>query len=152
MIVRTGVVLTFLIMCAGIAYTDIRKQKIYDEAIAALCVPAIVSFFAFPEISPLSRGLGGISVSGIMLLCCLIKPGAFGGGDIKFMVAAGLFLGLERTIFAGIWSVFAGALWSVGLIVRRRIGKGRKGKVRKESFAFGPALCLGSVIALFCSI
>ena len=93
---------TFLIICMIISYIDIQKQTIYNEAVAALFVPAIVSFFVFPEITPLSRILGAVSISGLMLLVSVLKPGAFGGGDIKMMIPVGLFLGLRNTWTA--WS------------------------------------------------
>lgn len=133
---RAGVIVTFTIICAIIAWMDIQKQKIYNEAVAVLFVPAIVSFFVFPEIPIASRFLGAVSVSGIMLLVSLISPGAFGGGDIKMMVPIGLFLGVKRTIVAGIVALFAGAVWC---LVHR---------FRHKRFAFGPALGLGSVTAL----
>ncbi len=157
MLVRTGVIVTFLIICAQVAYTDIRKQKIYNEAVAALFVPAIVSFFAFPEISMVSRVLGAVSVSGLMLLVCLIMPGAFGGGDVKLMVPIGLFLGLEKVLTAGILAVFAGGIWSVAMILHAvhkngRIAQGNrilwKKEYRKKRISFGPALCLGATLAL----
>ena len=133
---RAGVMFTFTIICAVIAWMDIQKQKIYNEAIVVLFVPAIVSFFVFPELPILSRILGAVSVSGIMLLVSLISPGAFGGGDIKMMVPVGLFLGLQRTLVAGLVALVLGGVWC---LVHR---------FRSRRFAFGPALGLGSVTAL----
>ena len=75
---RAGVIVTFTIICAIIAWMDIQKQKIYNEAVAVLFVPAIVSFFVFPEIPIASRFLGAVSVSSIMLLVSVISPGTFG--------------------------------------------------------------------------
>ena len=134
---KTCIMLTFLIICAVIAWIDIQKQKIYNEAVAALFVPAIVSFFVFPEMSPGSRLLGALSVSGIMLFICLIRPGAFGGGDIKLMMPVGLYLGLERTLAAGCLAVCIGVIWGLAAAFKRQ-----------KRFPFGPSLCLGAAIAL----
>lgn len=145
-------VCTFLIICVIISYMDIQKQTIYNEAVGALFVPAIVSFFAFPEIVPISRIGGGISVSGIMLFINIIKPGAFGGGDIKMMVPIGLFLGLDKALAAGILAVFIEAAFIlVGLLWRKTAWglKRRKGVNMAERLPFGPALCVSSVIMLF---
>lgn len=120
------------------AIIDIQKQKIYNETVAALFVPAIVSFFVFPELGIISRLLGAVAVSGIMLSICICAPGAFGGGDIKFMVPVGLMLGVERTMLAGMVAVFLAGSWSILLVMR--------GKILK--FPFGPALCIGSFVAL----
>ena len=139
MLLRAIVNGTFLIMCVVIAYTDIQKQKIYNEAVAVLFVPAIVSFFVFPEVSALSRVLGAVSVSGLMTIICLLIPGAFGGGDIKMMVPTGLFLGLEGTLLAGFTALLSAAIYSVVLWCKEQN--------RKREFAFGPALCIGIVIA-----
>ena len=133
---HAGVIFTFTILCAIIAWMDIQKQKIYNEAVAVLFVPAIVSFFVFPELPIMSRVLGAVSVSGIMLLVSVIRLGAFGGGDIKMMVPVGLFLGLERTLVAGLVALLLGAVWC---LVHR---------FRSRRFAFGPALVLGSVTSL----
>lgn len=141
-LVRVLVISTFLIICALISYIDIQKQTIYNEAVAALFVPAIVSFFVFSEISMVSRLLGAVSVSGLMLVISLLRPGAFGGGDIKLMVPVGLFLGLDRTLAAGIFAVFIGGIWGAVVLVRGR------GRLCGRTSPFGPALCLGSVLAL----
>lgn len=136
---RAGVIVTFMIICAIIAWMDIQKQKIYNEAVAVLFVPAIVSFFVFPEIPIASRFLGAVSVSGIMLLASVISPGAFGGGDIKMMVPVGLFLGLERTLVAGKVALAVEGVLCLWLLLKR---------VRRNRLPFGPTLCLGSVTAL----
>lgn len=152
MLIRTGVIFTFTIICAVIAWIDIQKQKIYNETVAVLFVPAIVSFFVFPEISLTSRLVGAVSVSGIMLLISFIIPGAFGGGDMKMMMPVGMFLGLERTIIAGIFATFAGGLYGGGLILKGVCKKKSRNSVLqvcKTRFAFGPALCIGSMIACF---
>jgi len=152
MLIKMLTVLTFLIICAWITYIDIRKQKIYNGAVAALLVPAIVSFFVFSEINPLSRVLGAISVSGMMLLISLIKPGSFGGGDVKLMVAVGLFLGLERALWAGILAVFVAGVWLLLSIVHKVVYKVYKIQPKtwlREKLPFGPALCMGAVLSLF---
>lgn len=123
-------------MLGIISIIDIRKKQIYNETVAVLLVPAIVSFFIFPEIDPGSRALGAISVSSIMLCISLLIPGAFGGGDIKLMVPVGMFLGLEKALVAGIAAVLMGGIWSIMTLWRR-----------KKQFAFGPALAIGSMIA-----
>ena len=123
------------------AIMDIQKQKIYNETVAVLFVPAIVSFFVFPEVSMISRLFGAVSDSGIMLLICLLVPRAFGGGDIKFMIPVGLLLGVERTLLAGMLAVIFAGGWSLLILGRR-----------DKKFPFGPALCLGSFVSLVVEI
>lgn len=150
MLVRAGVILTFLMTGAWIAYTDIQKQKIYNEAVAALLVPAIVSFFVFPEITPGSRIAGGVSVSGLMLLISLFRPGAFGGGDIKFAVPLGLFLGLRRMLYTGGIAVFLAAFLVVCRIICQTHKEPRKQlSGRQSSLPFGPAMYIGGILSWF---
>ncbi len=140
------VILTFQIMCVAIAIIDIQKQTIYNEAVGALFVPAIVSFFVFPEIGFPDRMAGAFWVSGMMLLICLIRPGAFGGGDIKLMVPVGFYLGFERALTAYVLAVFIGGIWGIlaALMEWCRWGKMR---LKELEIPFAPALCLGSIIA-----
>ena len=129
--------ITFGIICMVTTIIDIQKQKIYNETVAVLFVPAIVSFFVFPEIGMVSRLLGAITVSGSMLLISLLFHGAFGGGDIKFMIPVGFMLGLKGTVCAFVLAIFLAGGWCFVILV--------KGEKR---FSFGPALCMGSFMAL----
>ena len=129
--------ITFGMICMVTAIIDIQKQKIYNETVAALFAPAIVSFFVFPEISWISRLLGAMIVSGSMLLISLLVPRAFGGGDIKFMIPVGLMLGLEGALYAGMLAVFLACIWCFWIL-----GRGEK------EISFGPALCMGSFVVL----
>ena len=123
MLMRAGLYVTFTIICMAIAIIDIQKQKIYNETVAVLFVPAIVSFFVCPEIGVVSRLMGAVSVSGIMLVMCLLIPGAFGGGDIKLMVPVGLFLGLERTAVADVLAVLLGGFWGAWTVIWGRLNE-----------------------------
>lgn len=153
---RAGVMITFIIICAIIAWIDIQKQKIHNEAVAALFVPAIVSFFVFPEVSAMSKVLGAVSVSGIMLLISLMSPGAFGGGDIKMMVPVGLFLGLERTLTAGAIALILQGICVFWILLRSMFRKKRMENITRDVFQkvgkiqipLGPALCMGSIAVL----
>ncbi len=83
--------------------------------------------------------LGMLVVGGFLLLLLLISGGsAIGGGDVKLMAGAGLFLGLPLNLFA----FFSGCiLGSVIHIIRMRFfGAGR-------DLAMGPYLAVGIGIA-----
>ena len=63
-----------------------------------------------------------------------------GGGDIKLMAAAGLFLGWKGVLVAMIVGSLIGAIVSLTLIAMKK-------KKRKDLIPFGPFLCLGILIA-----
>ena len=84
---------------------------------------------------------GAIGVPAVLLIASLpFGEGAFGGGDVKFLVAVGLLSGLVRIVV----SVFAGAMLSgvviFGLLLTRRI-------TLKSYVPFGPFLIAGAIWA-----
>lgn len=92
----------------------------------------------------LSHVIGFVAVSGFLILLSLfcekvLKKEAMGGGDIKLMAAAGLFLGGKLVILA----FFLGCiLGSVIHMIRMLITK------EKSMLAFGPYLSLGIFISM----
>ena len=70
-----------------------------------------------------------------------LQYGAFGGGDIKLMAAAGLFLGWQNTLLAMFFGIVFGGIYGIYLLAAKKAGK-------KDHFAFGPFLCAGIVIAM----
>ncbi len=135
------VTITFIGLLWAISIIDIQKKQIYNETVAGLFVPAIVSFFVFPEIGLVSRLLGMVSVSGAMLILSLMKPGSFGGGDIKMMIPTGLLLGLEGIWKAWIIAVLAAGVYSLLTLAMRK---------KVTNIPFGPFLCIGSLFRFLC--
>ena len=76
-----------------------------------------------------------------LFLICLLKPGAFGGGDIKLMAGCGFFLGAETVWLSFLIAVSAGGIWALFLLLTGRAD-------RKTRFPFGPFLCAGMALAL----
>ena len=88
--------------------------------------------------------IGVFCVSTFMLLLLIIGRtikgvDAFGGGDIKLMAAAGLFMGWKNVILAFLLGCIFGAVIHV---IRMKVS----GKERV--LAFGPYLCAGLTIAM----
>lgn len=86
--------------------------------------------------------VGAIGVPAVLLIASLpFGEGAFGGGDVKFLVAVGLMSGLVRIVVA----VFAAALLSgvviFALLLARRI-------TLKSYVPFGPFLIAGAIWAV----
>ena len=124
-----------------IAYKDGKDRRIPDGLTAGIGVMGILSELIVSEIGWGFRLLGAASVSGVLLLLCLVRPGCFGGGDVKLSAACGLVLGPERNLEA-----FAIAVLAAGGYVAVLLALG---KLRKDSqIPFGPFLCLGTAIGL----
>ena len=141
----TIVVTLFLILLAGCAASDINKGIVPDLLCLLIALLGIISIFTeeITRQSIISHLSGALVLSVPMLIVALIVKGGFGGGDIKMMAAAGLFLGLDRTIIAGIIAFFIAGIYGVYILLTK--WKGAKGKVK-----LAPYLALGCAFsALF---
>ncbi|WP_334105172.1 A24 family peptidase [Muricomes intestini] len=139
-----GIIL-FLALLLYIAWTDYKIKRIPDKYTAALLLWGIIWARFYPAVPLQDRVAGGTVVSGILLILSLIRPGCFGGGDIKLMAAAGILTGLNRNIWA-----FVLAVLLAGIHVCRKllVPLPPDSKRRRESFAFGPFLCVGIIAAI----
>ena len=135
--------LTALAVCGillSVALIDAETQLIPDRLNLALAVCGVLGTLLSPA-GWLPHLIGAFCVSVPMLLLCLAIDGAFGGGDIKLMAAAGLFLGWQNTLLAMFLGILGGGLYGIWLLAAKRADK-------KDHFAFGPFLCAGIVIAM----
>lgn len=81
------------------------------------------------------------AISGFSLLLLLLIFGAMGGGDVKYMGAAGFLLGLWNTLLALYLGFVVGGIVAIVLVLLKRAK-------RKTMIAFGPYLVLGTWIVL----
>lgn len=133
--------MTVLIFCFFgvlllISVQDIRKRKIKDKYLVAIVFLALTAHVAGMGPSAPSRIAGALSVSALLVCITLLSPGAFGGGDIKLMAAAGLFLGFKTITHA-----FQAAIVLAGVFAAVRMILGKAG--RKTELAMAPFLSIG---------
>lgn len=83
----------------------------------------------------------GSSCGRPMLVLSILIPGAFGGGDIKFMAVSGFLLEKRKHLFEACAVMLADGY----CIIMLKCGK----LTRKDEFAFGPFLVLGIIMTLF---
>lgn len=133
--------LIFLVVLLVVSYQDIKKMEIKDGCHAVIVLLAAAAMFLDRNPEIISRLLGALCVSVPMLALTLLFSGAFGGGDIKLLAAAGLFLGWEDTVIAAVLSVFAAGAYALYLLVIKRADRGCR-------FPFGPFLCAGMAAAI----
>ncbi len=86
--------------------------------------------------------MGFLLGCGLFYLVALLSNGGMGGGDIKYIAAAGAFVGWQKVLLI----IFIGAVLGtfVGLF---QIGVQKK--TRKNIIPFGPLLALATLITLF---
>ena len=133
-----GVIMVLL----AIATIDFNTSEIPDSLIIALVPFAIASIWLLPDVSIFSHAIGLVAISLPMLLLTLIVPGAFGGGDIKLIAVCGFLLGWQLTLLAFFIALMLGGGTAIYLLAS---GKRKRG----QHMVFGPAICAGTIIALF---
>ena len=85
--------------------------------------------------------LGAVAIPGVLFAASIpFGEGAFGGGDVKFLVGAGLLVGLVRIVLGVFGGVMLSGVVIMLLLVARRI-------TLKSYIPFGPFLILGLVWA-----
>jgi len=130
---------TWMSILIRIAFIDLATLKIPDRWNLALLLTGLISVPLRPDILPADRIAGVLAVSLPMLLMDFLIPGGFGGGDIKLMAAAGLFLGWKGILLAGCLSVGAAGIYGMFLLITEKAGK-------EDCFAFAPFLCAGLAV------
>ena len=122
-----------------ISFIDLDHQIIPDELNLILGIVGLIYLFSVKPF-PLVHGLYGfLAGGGLLFIIALIGP--MGGGDIKFMAAMGLWLGLGYTLMALLISFILGGFISAMLLVFKIVD-------RKTAIPFGPFLCLASLIVM----
>lgn len=123
-----------------VSYQDIKTMEIKDGCHMGVAVLAVIAIFIEPETDIVSKLLGALCISVPMLALTLILSGAFGGGDIKLMAAAGLFLGWKALVVSAVVAIFAAGGYALFLVVKKRADKGRR-------FPLGPFLSMGLAVS-----
>lgn len=119
---------------------DIEHQIIPD----VITLPGIVLGLAVGTytLGYLNSLLGFFAGGGLFYLLAVLSNGGMGGGDIKYIAAAGALLGWQKVLLV----IFIGALLGsiVGLF---QIAVQKKS--RKSLIPFGPFLAVGTLVTLF---
>ena len=113
--------LCLAVVLIRIAWTDIRTMMIPDRVLVPLMILAGLSVFTEPEIPFTARLIGIFCTALPMYLANLFVDGAFGGGDIRLLAAAGFCLGWKTCLIGTITGLFLGGLQSVVLLALGKV-------------------------------
>lgn len=116
-----------LVMLGVWAVTMATKLIIDTESAVAILQDALLGF-----------AIGG----GLFLLVYAISRKGLGGGDVKFMAAAGLYLGLSGTLSSMLYGTILAALTGIILLIMKKLG-------RKDPMPLAPFLYVGILITVF---
>lgn len=138
---KAGIYFCFFGLLTVISVVDWDTMTIPNGFVLTMGVFAILALFFGENVTPSERVIGFFIVSFPMLVVTMVMPGAFGGGDIKLMAVAGVFLGWKLCLFSFLVGVVLGGIYGIYLIRTRKKG-------RKDHVAFGPFLCIGMMVAV----
>jgi leader peptidase (prepilin peptidase) / N-methyltransferase len=135
----------FVALVVGLA-TDLDQRILPDEL--TLPVIPIGLVYAVSGLNPLvGSALIPAIAAAILIPAVLYLPsipfgaGAFGMGDVKYLVGMGLLLGGERALGATLVGLLVAGATLLALLLTRRIG-------RKSYIPFGPFLIIGALWAV----
>lgn len=137
-----GVALLSLLLT--LTFIDLKHRIIPDGLVIAILVLAlghVLYQVAYQGMAWQSYALGFFAASLPLYLLAMVYPDGLGGGDIKLMAAAGLFIGWQKILLG----LFLGNLVAFAYIIILFFQKKAK---KGTAIAFGPFLSLGIVLAL----
>ena len=143
----TWTLLAFFTVLILIAMIDLDTMEIpfsLNLVILGLGLLSLLTFQGttpFSEITILNRVIGMFCIAGPMFLINLFISGAFGGGDVKMMLAAGFLLGWKMIVAGFFMGAIVGGAVGITVMVRKKKGG-------KEHIPFGPSLCIGMALAV----
>ena len=139
-----------LLLLVACACADINAGIVPDLLVIAIAVLGVAYFLAvegFTVQGLISRLIGAVCISLPMLIVALLVKGAFGGGDIKLMAAAGIYLGWRLTVVGAFLGLFISGFYAIYLLLLHKAGS--KSKVKLVPFlaiGIGIATLFGSEV------
>ena len=132
-----------------LACIDQEHLIIPDSINLFIAVLGLIAFFVSPSLLWWERLLGGLVGGGSLLLLAelayrLWHKDAMGGGDIKLMAAAGLFLGWKQILLA----LFLSSFIALGFILIEGIVHRRASMDTSREIPYGPALACACWLSL----
>jgi len=143
-------------LCVTTAWIDFEHRLIPDATTCPAMLFGVAASAVFPSVwgvtNHLEAGLfalgSGVVAGGALALFALAgravaKTEVLGWGDVKFVAAAGILLGLPGAFFTVLTGSLLGMLYGIGCAVRNRK------PIARTAVPLGPFLALGSLVWMF---
>lgn len=131
------------------AWSDFKKKRVSNSLVLAmlaawliLLVPQLFYHTEQALAAALSGALGFLIAGILFLLVYLISRKGLGGGDVKFMAAAGLYLGMNGVFPAMLWGAVLASIVGLILIATKKLGK-------KDTIPLVPFLYVGILLTVY---
>lgn len=110
----------FFVVLLMIAETDYYSFQIPNYLIILLSVIVVLDIILGGRMVMPGSRITGIFPSAFLLILALYKPGTIGGGDIKLVAVAGVYLGFYGILYAAMTaSILAGCVAVVGMLTKK---------------------------------
>ena len=135
----------FCSLVVGLA-TDL-DQRLLPDLLTLPAIPVALLYAVSGQNPLVGAALVGAILAAVVIPAVLYLPsipfgaGAFGLGDVKFLIGMGLLLGFERSFGAILVGLLTAGVVLLILLVTRRIG-------RRSYVPFGPFLIFGAMWAV----
>lgn len=119
----------FLILLVACASADIKDGIVPDAVLILIALLAPVKILFLEMHSPevwIQHLIGALIVSVPMLITSILIKGAFGGGDIKLMAAAGLYMAWRATLGGAVLGICTAGIYAIFLIIIKKANKSSK--------------------------
>jgi prepilin signal peptidase PulO-like enzyme (type II secretory pathway) len=123
---------------AYIIYTDLKSHLIYNWVNALIFISGLVTMVWSGNY--ISHLLGSLLLGTALLLLAVVTKG-FGLGDVKYLYASGMLLGLKTASYGLVIGIILGGIVSGLLLITKKVD-------RKTFIAYGPYLVIGNLLAL----
>ena len=131
------------------AVFDIKTKKIPNKLVLAMFAAWVLAMMPklFLDIDTATvmlwdAVLGFVVCGGLFLLVYIISRKGLGGGDVKFMAVAGLYIGFAGALSAMLYGTVLAGLVGLVLMLFKKIG-------RKDTIPLAPFLYIGILITIF---
>ena len=131
-----------MLLLTLIGWIDLKSERIPNLLNLLLFLLGIGAAICMPDQLPVWHRLAGMLIISLPVLGInLLYPAGFGGGDVKFLAAAGFCLGWQKICPGVFLGSLLAALFCLILLATHQIGP-------RDKIAFGPYLCAGILILL----
>jgi prepilin peptidase CpaA len=139
--VGTALLIAYVSM---VALIDVRTRRIPNELSATAALLGLVAQASLHGAPGLLDALAGAAIGlGMFLPFYLLR--AVGAGDVKAMGTVGIFLGAQASLLAVAFTLIAGALVGVIVLLLPSLAAASAGTRR---FAYGGAIAAGTFVTL----
>lgn len=130
------------------ALGDLQEKRIPNQLVAVMVgvwvlilVPQIFYRTEYTIWLLMNGGIGFLLAGTVFLVVYLVSRKGLGGGDVKFMAASGLYLGVD-VLPAMLYGSVLSAIVGIGLLLAKKVG-------RRDAIPLAPFLYAGMLIVIF---